>query len=117
MIAAKTIEGIGVTPDDINRLEKKVDQCLDAIGRLIIIDERQAVQGQRIGAVEQRCAATESMMLGMEREFSKSIAEVRDKAASDVADVRAKMEKWINFGVGAWSLAVTLFSIWQAFSK
>lgn len=106
-----------MTQDDISRLEKKVDQCLDAIGRLIIIDERQAVQGQRIGAVEQRSAATEAQLISIEREFSKSVSELRTQAAADVAAVRAKMDKWINFGVGAWSLAVTLFAIWQALSK
>jgi tetrahydromethanopterin S-methyltransferase subunit G len=106
-----------VTPDDFNRVEKKVDQCLEAISRLIIIDERQNVQGQRIGAVEQRCAALETNLLSMEREFTKSLDDIRGASSREVAEVRQKMDKWINFGVGAWSLAVTLFAIWQAVTK
>jgi hypothetical protein len=46
-----------MTDDDFRRLEGKVDKLGDAIQRLILIEERQCLQGERIGRVEQRVAA------------------------------------------------------------
>ena len=41
-----------MTDDDFRRLESKVDKLTDAVGKLILFEERQATQGERIGSVE-----------------------------------------------------------------
>jgi uncharacterized coiled-coil protein SlyX len=73
--------------DALDRLERKVDRLTDAVMRLVLIEERQSTQGERIGALEQRAAAHETTMQKTER----------------------KVEQWINRGIGAWAIAVLLF--------
>lgn len=110
-------EGFGVTPDDFQRVENKVDQCLEAIGRLILIDERQAVQGQRMGQIEQRCAVIENQQQAQIEKLWEAIKTSEAKALAANQVTERKLDKWINFGLGAWSLAVTAFAIFQAISK
>jgi hypothetical protein len=108
-------EGLGVTPDDFNRVEAKVDQCLEAIGRLILLDERQNVQGQRIRDIEQRASALEASLLTMEREFVKEMAGVKQEAAKELAKTQQKLDQWINYGIGAWFIATGAFTVWRSF--
>jgi hypothetical protein len=82
---------MAINDDDFKRLESKVDKLTDAIQRLILIEERQSSQGQRIGAVEQRMAAAET----------------------SVSKVDSKVDKWINRGIGVWVAAAVLFSLIQ----
>jgi hypothetical protein len=84
-----------MTDDDFRRLEGKVDKLGDAIQRLIIIEERQSSQGERIGRVEQRVAAVET--------------------AASKTDRMVQM--WINRGIGVWGLAVVVFTMVQFGSK
>ena len=81
--------------EDFQRLEAKVDKLTDAVMRLILVEERQTNQGTRIGAVEQRLAATET----------------------SVARVDSKVERWINRGIGAWAVAGVVFALFQLGSK
>ena len=80
-----------MTDDDFKRLESKVDKLSDAIQRLILIEERQSSQGERIGKVEQRVANVEGQHNKLD----------------------TKVERWINRGIGVWGLAVTLFALLQ----
>ena len=73
-------------PEDFARLERKVDLLSEAVSKLVLIEERQVTQGQRIGAVEQRCAAIEAAQLAIDR----------------------KVDQWINRGVGVWAVVATL---------
>ena len=84
-----------MTDDDFKRLEGKVDKLGDAVQKLILVEERQANQGERIGKVEQRQAAIE--------------------AAHGKLD--SKVERWVNRGIGVWGLAVTLFALLQFGAK
>jgi len=77
--------------EDFNRLESKVDKLTDAVLRLILLEERQSAQGERIGIVEQKIAVNEST----------------------TARIDSKVERWINRGIGAWGVAVVLFAIIQ----
>lgn len=79
--------------EDFKRLETKVDRLTEAISKLVLIEERQLTQGQRIGTVEQRCTAIEVTQLAADR----------------------KLDQWINRGIGVWALAVTIFAIFKAF--
>jgi hypothetical protein len=73
--------------DALDRLERKVDRLTDAVMRLVLIEERQSTQGERIGALEQRTSVHETIMQKTER----------------------KVDQWVNRGIGAWAVAVLLF--------
>tara|TARA_R110002126_G_scaffold2017_1_gene11861 strand:- start:493 stop:768 length:276 start_codon:yes stop_codon:yes gene_type:complete len=81
--------------EDFNRLENKLDKLTDAVLRLVLLEERQSAQGERIGAAEQRIAVNESTL----------------------SQVHSKVERWINRGIGAWAVAVVLFAIVQFGAK
>jgi hypothetical protein len=83
------------TDADLARLEAKVDKLTDAVMRLILIEERQSSQGERIGAVEQRTAAVETA----------------------VAKTDRVLHMWINRGIGVWGLVVVLFTLYQVAGK
>lgn len=84
-----------MTDDDFRRLEAKVDKLTDAVSKLILVEERQANQGERIGKVEQRISAVEATTNKIDK----------------------KLEMWVNRGIGVWGLAVTLFALLQYGSK
>ena len=84
-----------MTDDDFKRLETKVDKLTDAVAKLVLVEERLANQGERIGRVEQRVSVTETAQTKLDR----------------------KVEMWINRGIGVWGLAVTLFALVQYGSK
>ena len=81
--------------ENIIRLELKVDKLTDAVMRLILIEERQTAQGERLGIAEQKIAINEVT----------------------VARVDSKVERWINRGIGAWAVAVVLFTVVQFGAK
>lgn len=84
-----------MTDDDFRRLESKVDKLTDAIQRLILIEERQSSQGERIG----KCEA--------------SIA-VHDQA---IHKTDRKIDQWVNRGIGVWAAAAVLFTLVQFGSR
>ena len=84
-----------VSQEDFNRLEAKVDKLTDAVSKLILFEERQATQGERIGKCETKLAVIEQA----------------------VTRVDTKVERWVNRGTGVWALAVALFAIVQFASK
>lgn len=77
--------------EDFVRLETKVDKLTDAVLRLVLLEERQSAQGERIGIAEQRIAVNESTL----------------------SRVDAKVERWVNRGIGAWGIAMVLFAVIQ----
>lgn len=83
------------TPEDFHRLEGKVDKLADAVMKLVLVEERLANQGERIGRVEQRVVAVETA----------------------VSKTDKTLQMWVNRGIGVWSLAVTLFALIQFGSK
>ena len=84
-----------MTDDDFRRLESKVDKLTDAVGKLILFEERQANQGARIGAVETQLSVHESMLQRTDR----------------------KIDQWINRGIGIWAAAAVVFSLVQFWKK
>lgn len=81
--------------EDLKRLEGKVDKLTDAVTRLILVEERQTAQGVRLGEVEKRISSSEATVLQVEK----------------------RMERWINFGAGAWALALVIFAVAQVVVK
>jgi len=84
-----------MTDDDFRRLESKVDKLNDAVGKLILIEERQANQGVRIGAVEAQLNVHESMLHRTDR----------------------KIDQWVNRGMGVWAAVAIVFSFVQFWRK
>jgi len=84
-----------MTDDDFRRLESKVDKLTDAVGKLILIEERQANQGVRIGAVEAQLSVQDAMLQRVDR----------------------KVDQWVNRGVGIWAAAAIVFSFVQFWRK
>lgn len=80
-----------MTDDDFRRLEGKVDKLADAVGKLILFEERQATQGMRIGDVEKSVALLEQANQKVEK----------------------KVDQWVNRGLGAWALALVMFAAVQ----
>lgn len=76
---------------DFLRLEAKVDKLTDAVMRLVLIEERQTTQGERIGACETKIAVNEAAINKTER----------------------KVDQWINRGVGVWLAVAAVFAIVQ----
>lgn len=84
-----------VSNEDFKRLEGKVDKLADAIQRLILIEERQTTQGERIGKCESAIAVNEVT----------------------IQKVDTKVERWVNRGIGVWAVAVVMFTILQFGAK
>lgn len=84
-----------VSKDDFSRLEAKVDKLTDAIQRLILIEERQTTQGERIGKVESAVAVHDDAILRTDR----------------------KVDQWVNRGIGVWVAATILFAAVQFGAK
>lgn len=72
-----------------------MDQLSDAVSKLILIEERQMTQAQRIHQVE--------------------MSQLEAQSAQRATD--AKLEKWINRGVGIWFLAGLAFAVVSVFVK
>lgn len=81
--------------EDFKRLESKVDKLTDAVMRLILIEERQSTQGERIGKVEEKLASLDTAQIKTEK----------------------LLHMWINRGIGVWAFAVALFAIIQVVFK
>jgi hypothetical protein len=84
-----------MTDDDFARLERKVDKLTDAVTRLILIEERQSSQGERIGKCESSIAVHDTMIHKTDK----------------------KIDQWINRGVGVWAAAIVLFTLVQFGSR
>jgi len=84
-----------MTDDDFRRLESKVDKLTDAVGKLILFEERQVNQGQRIGAVEAQLSVHDDRLHRTDR----------------------KIDQWVNRGVGVWAAAAIVYSLIQFWKK
>ena len=84
-----------MTDDDFKRLESKVDKLTDAVGKLILFEERQANQGARIGAVEAQLSVHDDALQRVDR----------------------KIDQWVNRGMGVWAAAAVVFSLVQFWKK
>lgn len=78
-----------MTDDDFRRLEGKVDKLTDAVTRLILIEERQTTQGERIGKCETAIAVHDSQ----------------------ISKVDKAVHMWVNRGIGVWVAAGAVFAV------
>lgn len=84
-----------MTDDDFRRLEGKVDKLAEAVTKLVLVEERQANQGERIGKVETQIASLQT--------------------AHNKTDKTLHM--WVNRGVGVWVAVGIAFTLIQFGSK
>jgi hypothetical protein len=84
-----------MTDDDFRRLESKVDKLTDAVGKLILFEERQATQGERIGSVEIKLGVHDASLQRVDR----------------------KIDQWDNRGIGVWAAAAIVYSLVQFWKK
>lgn len=84
-----------MTDDDFKRLEAKVDKLTDAVGKLILFEERQTNQGDRIGAVEAKCSVHDTSINRIDR----------------------KVDQWVNRGIGVWAAAAMVFALVKYLDK
>lgn len=84
-----------MTDDDFKRLENKVDKLTDAVGKLILFEERQATQGERIGSMEAKISVHDAALNRVDR----------------------KVDQWVNRGFGVWGAAAILFALVQFLHK
>lgn len=84
-----------MTDDDFRRLESKVDKLTDAVGKLILFEERQANQGHQIGDVETKIGIHDAELQRVDR----------------------KIDQWVNRGMGVWAAAAVVFSLVQFWKK
>ena len=84
-----------MTDDDFRRLESKVDKLTDAVGKLILFEERQATQGERIGSVEIKLGVHDVSLQRVDR----------------------KIDQWVNRGIGVWAAAAIVYSLIQFWKK
>lgn len=73
-----------ITQTELSRIEVKVDLLTQAINKLVLFEERQAVQSLAISSLTTRISFLEQ-----------------------------KLDMWINRGVGAWAVFVAGFSIYK----
>jgi len=84
-----------MTDDDFKRLENKVDKLTDAIGKLMLFEERQTNQGERIGNVESKISVHEVTLQRVDK----------------------KVDQWVNRGFGMWAAAAVAYSVIQFLKK
>ena len=74
------------TYDPFRRLEQKVDDLTEAVTKLVLFEERQAVQALAITSLSTRVSAAEQ-----------------------------KLDMWVNRGIGVWALAVAALAAYRVF--
>ena len=84
-----------MTDDDFKRLENKVDKLTDAVGKLILFEERQANQGERIGAVEGKINVHEVHLQRIDK----------------------KVDQWVNRRVGIWAAVAIACAVFKYMRK
>lgn len=77
------------TKEDLSRLEDTVKELASAVRQMILIDERQKIQGERIGELEKQNAAQ----------------------AKELELLQRKVDSWINRGVGAWAVLAVMATL------
>ena len=83
----------------ISRLEIKVDALTTAVNRLVLFEERQAVQALAI------------------IENTRFIDDMSNKISGRLEHVEKKLDMWINRGLGVWAFAIALFALYKAVGR
>jgi glucose-6-phosphate isomerase len=77
------------------RLERKVDKIAAILNKFILVEERQSIQREEIDELAKDIKALVARVEANER----------------------KIDKWINLGVGGWTVIIVLWSIYTVVYK
>lgn len=99
--AVRTISAV-----DFQRLEKKMDRLGEAVGKLIIVEERQSNQSIAIAEIR---ANHEKDKIELQKDIEAN--------AKAIAVTEKKVDQWINRGIGVWAVALVLFALLEAYYK
>lgn len=86
-----------VDKEDFARLEDKVDNLASALGKLILFDDRQVRQGERIGTLETKVEVNYN-------ELEKKYTQLHDTVM-----------KCINYGLGVFGTVSMLIALYKTF--
>ena len=78
-----------ISKDDFRRLEARVEEIIRDLKTIILLEERQKSQGERLGQLEQRMSADEAITVKVEKNLS----------------------SWVNRGIGVWLAAVAVWTL------
>lgn len=90
-----TVEVMIATKEDIGRLEGSIKELTEVVKNVILLGERQSVQGKRIGDLETQLGV-------LHEQYT-----VLDK----------KVDSWINRTAGGWFVLVVLGAIVEVFLR
>jgi hypothetical protein len=80
------------TSADIDRLIQEIRELRHDIKPSVLLEERQAEQGKRLGSLENRMAVDETSTIKLDK----------------------KVDQWINRGIGIWLAALGIFTLANA---
>ena len=75
-----------LNPYDLSRLEDKVDKMAEAVQKLVLVEERQTGQGDRITKLEKRASDADLSRQKLDQ----------------------RIDRWMNIGIGAWAVVAFL---------
>lgn len=78
--------------DDIRRMEARLNELIVEVRKVVLIEERQLIQGQRLGDLEQRMKADEAVTQELYR----------------------IVNSWINRGIGIWVAVAAVYTLANA---
>lgn len=86
--------------EDFTRLERKVDKLSDSIDKLVLIEERQTNQSQKLHDMQNAFEVFK-------------VETIKDNQAHDrkLLDLEKKQDTWINRGVGIWAAVLVIFAL------
>ena len=74
---------------DFKRLEDKVDRVVEALNKLVVVEERLANQGIRLGNLETETAVLRERLVSIDK----------------------KVDQWVNRGIGVWAVVVIVATL------
>jgi hypothetical protein len=98
--ATVTQEVMIATKEDISRLEGSIKELTEVVKNVILLGERQSVQGQRIGDLETENGILRAKIESLERTIT-----------SKYDELNTKVNTWVSRGVGAWAAVAVIFAV------
>jgi hypothetical protein len=105
-MTANSNGSVMVDKDDFARLEDKVDNLASALGKLILFDDRQMRQGERIGTLETNL---EVAIKALDTKIDTKVKELNEKHSS----LHDTVMKCINYGLGAFGTISGLLALYK----
>lgn len=93
-----------VDKEDFKRLEEKVDQLGNALGKLILFEDRQARMGERLGEMDRTIVGNYTDLLSKYSAYSES-------ANKRITELKDQVNRWQNLVLGGWAVFTVTVSV------